>query len=486
MLDALAPWLAVAVGASLAREASRDAHARAAKAARERVRAASRLREVLGRHPRPAFEVSLEGLVDPLNDTATRALTQKGEALARALAQATLSEHPRWRSVAAETGEGASFLVLEREAAADAREASARFARALALTPRQAEVLERLVLGASNREIARGMGCADVTVEKHVATLFARSGAPDRARLAIAVLTGEAPSAPRAPAVERSAPPAWQPALEPEPVASAALRLPEDTAAEPPTLIGLLVGRTEVPFASRRRDLASMLAEPRRGSARERVREEVYGRVARAVSHHAALHALVEALARSLRAQLDAEGVQIAVGSPSRLELLLEAPEGVRLRRVLSRGGEDVGALEVFVRAELIERATLTMDLLAPFVAARVGASLDRAAAEEALAAAMGDETTAALLVGATAEARRAARRPAQTVAARASAFAARLRVGARDREVLQLLAQGRSNKEIATSLGVAEVTIEARLTALYRRARVRGRQGLLLAMLTP
>lgn len=52
--------------------------------------------------------------------------------------------------------------------------------------------------------------------------------------------------------------------------------------------------------------------------------------------------------------------------------------------------------------------------------------------------------------------------------------------IPAYDVAILQLLQQGLSNKEIARSLGVAEVTIKSHLTKLYRRFRVHTRLELL------
>lgn len=59
-------------------------------------------------------------------------------------------------------------------------------------------------------------------------------------------------------------------------------------------------------------------------------------------------------------------------------------------------------------------------------------------------------------------------------------ALADRARLSLRQREVLDRMAQGRSNKEIASDLGCAEVTVEMHLTRIYRRVGVRGRQDLL------
>lgn len=65
-------------------------------------------------------------------------------------------------------------------------------------------------------------------------------------------------------------------------------------------------------------------------------------------------------------------------------------------------------------------------------------------------------------------------------LAQRASEVPARGDAEDEDRIVLALLLEGLSNKEIAARLGVAEVTVKARLTRLYKRHGVRTRLQLL------
>ncbi|HYD40388.1 MAG TPA: helix-turn-helix transcriptional regulator [Anaeromyxobacter sp.] len=64
-------------------------------------------------------------------------------------------------------------------------------ARALAaqlrLTPRQAQVLQGVARGASNKTIAVELGCAEISVERHVTALLARTGCPGRSALAARV-----------------------------------------------------------------------------------------------------------------------------------------------------------------------------------------------------------------------------------------------------------------------------------------------------------
>jgi DNA-binding CsgD family transcriptional regulator len=56
----------------------------------------------------------------------------------------------------------------------------------------------------------------------------------------------------------------------------------------------------------------------------------------------------------------------------------------------------------------------------------------------------------------------------------------------ARQKAVVENLAAGASNKEIAVALGCAVTTVEEHLTAIYRKAGVSGRYPLLATLLTP
>jgi DNA-binding CsgD family transcriptional regulator len=59
------------------------------------------------------------------------------------------------------------------------REAAQRWS----LTPRQADVLSELVLGASNKDIAQTLKCSPKTIELHVSVILKSAGASSRAEL---------------------------------------------------------------------------------------------------------------------------------------------------------------------------------------------------------------------------------------------------------------------------------------------------------------
>ena len=48
------------------------------------------------------------------------------------------------------------------------------------LTPRQREILPRVSLGASNRQVARDLGLSDATVRKHIENIVERLDATSR------------------------------------------------------------------------------------------------------------------------------------------------------------------------------------------------------------------------------------------------------------------------------------------------------------------
>ncbi len=105
--------------------------------------------------------------------------------LARSLAEAMRARrpHPRWhlRRVD-ERGCPRYHLALHRRPIGYDEQLERR-ARAWNLTPRQTEVLEHVVLGRANKEIAMALGCALRTVEVHVGAVLAKAGCDRRVEL---------------------------------------------------------------------------------------------------------------------------------------------------------------------------------------------------------------------------------------------------------------------------------------------------------------
>jgi DNA-binding CsgD family transcriptional regulator len=72
------------------------------------------------------------------------------------------------------------FLAVQTASTLDRAPRVAAAAGSLALTPRQAQVLDLLVLGRSNKAIAKELACAEATVEIHVTAILAKSGCENR------------------------------------------------------------------------------------------------------------------------------------------------------------------------------------------------------------------------------------------------------------------------------------------------------------------
>ncbi len=79
------------------------------------------------------------------------------------------------------------FLAIAR-VASDAQARAQAAARRWGLSPRQAQVLERVVLGESTARIGAELDISDRTVEAHVEAIFAKADVASRAQLMAEVL----------------------------------------------------------------------------------------------------------------------------------------------------------------------------------------------------------------------------------------------------------------------------------------------------------
>jgi DNA-binding NarL/FixJ family response regulator len=85
---------------------------------------------------------------------------------------------------------------------ADAGSTSANLAvhtaarRPIHLTPREAEIVRYVMLGESNKQIARRLGISNYTVRDHVSNLLKKSGVTSRSRLALVLPAPAAQPAP--------------------------------------------------------------------------------------------------------------------------------------------------------------------------------------------------------------------------------------------------------------------------------------------------
>jgi len=100
-----------------------------------------------------------------------------GEALRRSILGAMQGEHAYSRRVLSTMLRNGRWL---------------RAANALALTPRQREVIMLIAKGAADKEIARSLGITTATAQKHVTNLLRRLNVPNRAA-AVAVMSAADP-----------------------------------------------------------------------------------------------------------------------------------------------------------------------------------------------------------------------------------------------------------------------------------------------------
>lgn len=186
-LDLLEPWLAIAFGTALLHARER----RARLEADERGAAAARLLAgVLEAHPWAAYVITDDGRVVGGNARARTELASDGVGVPARLARAAGDPAQTAFDVFPVVVEGRTerVVLVERERgvtiADRVRDAAGRWS----LTTRQAEVLELVARGLSNKEIGLALGCSEVTVEKHVTSIFRAAGVDARGRLVAAVV----------------------------------------------------------------------------------------------------------------------------------------------------------------------------------------------------------------------------------------------------------------------------------------------------------
>jgi DNA-binding CsgD family transcriptional regulator len=80
----------------------------------------------------------------------------------------------------AHTGGPALVVTIEETSAADRRDV---FSRAFGFTPRENELLTLLAAGSDTRAMARRMSLSELTVQDHLKSIFAKTGARDRVTL---------------------------------------------------------------------------------------------------------------------------------------------------------------------------------------------------------------------------------------------------------------------------------------------------------------
>ena len=86
------------------------------------------------------------------------------------------------------------------------------------LTPRELDVVRYVMLGESNKQIARRLGISNYTVRDHVSNLLKKAGVTSRSRLALVISTPIAPAL-HEPAAHERREPLFAAAGEPRPLA---------------------------------------------------------------------------------------------------------------------------------------------------------------------------------------------------------------------------------------------------------------------------
>jgi DNA-binding CsgD family transcriptional regulator len=136
--------------------------------------------------PQPTYVVTSAGRVVYANTAGRARLERSLRRLSAELRRATRGE-PTGEDFTLtplrSPGLGAHFLVIDRGANAHAFARVHALAARWALTAREAEVLERIVQGETNKVIAARLGCAERTVEVHVTHVLSKAQVESRAAL---------------------------------------------------------------------------------------------------------------------------------------------------------------------------------------------------------------------------------------------------------------------------------------------------------------
>lgn len=176
---------------------------------RAEVRLLQRLVEPLGQHLRlaqhlrsagvygAALEIALEALAVPAfvvgprysielaNTAGAQLLASQRSALFAQLRASERNDPAAPFSITQLAGAGTrGYMLAIGKTAVGTRGASLARAKTLwRLSPKQTRVLELVADGQSNKDVARELGCAEVTVEQHLTRIFRASGAKNRTDL---------------------------------------------------------------------------------------------------------------------------------------------------------------------------------------------------------------------------------------------------------------------------------------------------------------
>jgi DNA-binding CsgD family transcriptional regulator len=138
-----------------------------------------------------AFLVGPSGAIEVANSVGLALLEQGRKNVMDAISEsARLGSDAGAFSITRVTAPGwPAYALAIRKAPPELAERVLLVQRRWGLSARQARVLELVADGVSNKEIARALCCAEVTVENHLTELFRRSGARSRAGLVGRLIT---------------------------------------------------------------------------------------------------------------------------------------------------------------------------------------------------------------------------------------------------------------------------------------------------------
>jgi DNA-binding CsgD family transcriptional regulator len=134
----------------------------------------------------PAFVVSRAGRIEHANSAGRALLERDRRAIVASIADAMAG---RPSKMAVElfplSGRESGYLVIPRDKTVQSRLANRALRAGMrwGLTPKQAEVLELVVRGLSNRTIADAFRVSERVVEMHVSAIFDKAGVGSRAAL---------------------------------------------------------------------------------------------------------------------------------------------------------------------------------------------------------------------------------------------------------------------------------------------------------------
>lgn len=187
-LDVATPWIAVALDVAFGRARTGEQLVRHTG---QRDATRCLLLDILAQHPAAAFLVDRDGQSSAMNERAARLLVADAPHWRRRILLAIGNgRHCEMHAFPVRDGEeNDRYVVIEHVAAGPSlTERIKSVATLWQLTPRQTEVLRNVVEGASNKEIAQRLNCAEVTIENHLTLVFRQAEVDGRGQLMARVL----------------------------------------------------------------------------------------------------------------------------------------------------------------------------------------------------------------------------------------------------------------------------------------------------------